>query len=97
MCGFRYDCVFNTAGELKNNLCKQLCSVCGIFIPIGPHCLPSDSYGAVRGFFYSLWLRFAYVRVLYNKLNSKINSSCKRLYNLFIFLVVKRQQMLGTL
>jgi NADPH2:quinone reductase len=56
-----YDYVFNTAGELRNNLCKQLCSVSGIFVPIGPHCLPSDSYGPVRGFFYKLWLRFAYI------------------------------------
>lgn len=55
--------MFNTAGELESNLCKQLCSVSGVVIPIGPHRLPSDTYGPVRGFFYMLWLRFAYVSV----------------------------------
>lgn len=61
MYSFRYDYVFNTAGELKTSLCKQLCSVCGIVIPIGPHRLPSDSYSSIRGFFYTLWLKLAYV------------------------------------
>jgi len=59
--------VFNTAGELKNSLCKQLCNVCGIVVPIGPHHLPSDSFGLVRGFFYIQWLRLAYVRVHFRK------------------------------
>jgi len=61
---YRYDYVFNTAGELKNNLCKQLCNFYGKVIPTGPHCLPSDSYGPVRGFFYTIWLRFVYVSIL---------------------------------
>ncbi|KAL5237856.1 hypothetical protein ACI65C_005266 [Semiaphis heraclei] len=56
-----YDYVFNTAGELKNSLCKQLCNVCGIVVPIGPHHLPSDSFGLVRGFFYVQWLRLAFL------------------------------------
>lgn len=59
----RYDYVFNTADEQKTILCKQLCNVCGICIPIGPHHLPSDSYGSVHGFFYTLWLRFISVSI----------------------------------
>lgn len=63
MSASRYDCVFNTAGELKNSLCKQLCNVCGIVVPVGPHYLPSDSYGPVRGFVYMLWLKLVYVSI----------------------------------
>lgn len=53
--------MFNTAGELKKSLCKQLCSVCGIVVPVGAQHLPSDSYGPIRGFFYTQWLKLAYV------------------------------------
>lgn len=53
--------MFNTAGELKKSLCKQLCSVCGIVVPVGAQRLPSDSYGPIRGFFYTQWLKLAYV------------------------------------
>lgn len=58
--------MFNTAGELRYSLCKQLCSACGMVIPIGPHRLPSDSFGLFRGFFYMQWLRLAYVSIQYN-------------------------------
>lgn len=62
---YRYDCIFNAAGETKINLCKQLCSVCGIVVTIGPHRLPSDSYSSLRRFFYNIWLKLVYVSVFY--------------------------------
>ncbi|XP_050531057.1 reticulon-4-interacting protein 1, mitochondrial-like [Daktulosphaira vitifoliae] len=58
---FGYDYVFNTAGDVKSNLCKQLCNTNGTVILVGPHRLPSDSYGAIRSFFYLLWLKISNV------------------------------------
>ncbi|XP_050438086.1 reticulon-4-interacting protein 1, mitochondrial-like isoform X2 [Adelges cooleyi] len=56
-----FDYVFNTAGEQKNSLCKQLCNISGMVISVGPHRLPSDSYGFIRQFFYALWLKMTHV------------------------------------
>lgn len=55
--------MFNTAGENQNILCKQLCNEHGIFIPIEPNYIISDSYGICRGFFYTMWLKLIYVRM----------------------------------
>lgn len=74
---FRYDYVFNTAGELKNNLCRQLCSVSGIMIPVGgPQSLLLDSYGPIRSFFYMIWLNFtcvSYKLLIINPITNCIN------------------------
>lgn len=57
----RYDYVFNTAGEIHNTLCKQLCRDGGKLIPLAPHQFQCDSYGPIHRFFCMLWLKLTYV------------------------------------